>query len=164
MSTSYAFGPWTIRASEVFASSPLSFASVNLKPVVPGHVLIISKRVCPRFCDLNEEEVADLWLLARRVGAKVEPHFKATSLTMAIQDGSEAGQTVPHVHIHILPRCRGDFEKNDEVYDAIDESSKDMGQGGEPSKLSKDLDKERKPRTQEEMAKEADELRSLFED
>ena len=35
-----------------------------------------------------------------------------------------AGQTVPHVHIHVLPRRRGDFEKNDDVYDAIDDASK----------------------------------------
>lgn len=33
---------------------------------------------------------------------------------------------MPHVHIHILPRKKGDFEKNDEVYDAIDEAAKDM--------------------------------------
>ncbi len=33
---------------------------------------------------------------------------------------------MPHVHIHILPRRKGDFEKNDEVYDSIDEAAKDM--------------------------------------
>jgi|LauGreSuBDMM15SN_2_FD.fasta_scaffold286941_1 diadenosine tetraphosphate (Ap4A) HIT family hydrolase len=37
-----------------------------------------------------------------------------------------AGQTVPHVHIHILPRREGDFKKNDDVYDAIDDAAKDM--------------------------------------
>ena len=40
-----------------------------------------------------------------------------------------AGQTVPHVHIHVLPRRAGDFEKNDEVYDAIDADAKDMASG-----------------------------------
>lgn len=35
------------------------------------------------------------------------------------QDGPQAGQTVPHVHIHIIPRKSGDFEKNDEIYDAV---------------------------------------------
>ena len=48
---------------------------------------------------------------------------------MPLQDGPAAGQTVPHVHIHILPRKAGDFEKNDEVYEAIDEASKDMRSG-----------------------------------
>lgn len=35
------------------------------------------------------------------------------------QDGPEAGQTVPHVHIHIIPRKAGDFDNNDEIYDAV---------------------------------------------
>lgn len=57
----YKFGPWKIDASEVFVTSPLSFAFVNQKPVVPGHVLISPKRVLTRFSDLAPEEVADLW-------------------------------------------------------------------------------------------------------
>lgn len=40
-------------------------------------------------------------------------------LILLIQDGAEAGQTVPHVHIHILPRKAKDFERNDEIYDAV---------------------------------------------
>ena len=100
----YLFGPWKIAADEVFATSPHCFAFVNLKPVVPGHVLVSPKRVVPRFAELAPEEVADLWCLAQRVGAAIEPHFGAASLTLAIQDGPLAGQTVPHVHIHILPR------------------------------------------------------------
>lgn len=64
-------------------------------------------------------------LVAQRVGAAVEPHFGAASLTLAIQDGPAAGQTVPHVHIHVLPRREGDFSPNDAVYDAIDASEKE---------------------------------------
>ena len=45
-----------------------------------------------------------------------------------IQDGPAAGQTVPHLHIHVLPRRFGDFEPNDKVYDAVDASSKDDAQ------------------------------------
>lgn len=41
-----------------------------------------------------------------------------------MKDGQHAGQSVPHVHVHILPRKSGDFEKNDDVYDAIDDASK----------------------------------------
>jgi len=36
-----------------------------------------------------------------------------------LQDGPKAGQTVPHVHVHILPRKDGDFENNDEIYDVV---------------------------------------------
>eukprot|EP00241_Pyramimonas_parkeae_P008116 CAMPEP_0114239012 /NCGR_PEP_ID=MMETSP0058-20121206/8224_1 /TAXON_ID=36894 /ORGANISM="Pyramimonas parkeae, CCMP726" /LENGTH=168 /DNA_ID=CAMNT_0001351147 /DNA_START=274 /DNA_END=780 /DNA_ORIENTATION=+ len=153
----YQFGPFTIRETEVFAVSRLSLALVNLKPVVQGHVLIVPRRVVRRFQELSPEEVTDLWMLAQRVGSKIEPHFQASALTMAIQDGPAAGQTVPHVHIHILPRKVGDFENNDEIYDKIDEHAERMRE-----KL--DLDKERRVRTPDEMAHEASELRALFDD
>lgn len=81
----YDFGPIRIPRTQVFAETALSVGIVNLKPVVPGHVLIVSRRVVPRFADLTPEETADIWQLAKRVGAVLEPHFGATSLTYAIQ-------------------------------------------------------------------------------
>jgi bis(5'-adenosyl)-triphosphatase len=53
-----------------------------------GHVLISPIRVVRRFADLTQEEVADLWGLAQLVGKTLEPHYKAASLTLAIQVGS----------------------------------------------------------------------------
>ncbi len=82
-------------------------------------MLFVPRRVVPRFAQLTAEEVADVWLLAQRCGAALEAHFGAVSLTFAIQDGPAAGQTVPHCHIHLLPRRAGDFERNDEVYDRV---------------------------------------------
>ncbi|XP_048227349.1 bifunctional bis(5'-adenosyl)-triphosphatase/adenylylsulfatase FHIT isoform X2 [Ricinus communis] len=152
MSTeSYMFGPYKIDPEEVFYSTHLSYALVNLRPVVP----VCPRREVKRFVDLTADEISDLWLVAQKVGSRLESHHQATSLTLTVQDGPQAGQTVPHVHIHILPRKSGDFENNDEIYDAIDEKEKDLKQ-----KL--DLDKERKDRSIEEMAKEAAEYRSLL--
>lgn len=151
----YYFGPYKIEKSEVFFTTELSFALVNLRPVVHGHVLVCPKRLVKRFADLTVEETTDLWLSAQKIGSKLESHLKASSLTLAIQDGPEAGQTVPHVHIHILPRKGDDFEKNDEVYDVIDVKEKEL-------KEKLDLDKERKDRTKDEMTEEADEFRALF--
>ncbi len=67
-----AFGPWQIAGGEIFCESASSFAFVNLKPVVSGHVLIAPKRVCKRFTQLSMEEVADLWQLAKVVGKELE--------------------------------------------------------------------------------------------
>ena len=156
----YSFGPWPISPTEVFATSPLSFAFVNLKPIVPGHVLVSTKRVVPRFTDLTPEETQDLWALAQRVGAAMERHHKASSLTLTIQDGPDAGQTVPHVHVHVLPRKGNDFVPNDLVYDAIDTSSKEFV----GSAAKRDLDEDRPPRTAKEMAEEAIEYRAYFTD
>ncbi|XP_012077692.1 bifunctional bis(5'-adenosyl)-triphosphatase/adenylylsulfatase FHIT [Jatropha curcas] len=156
MSTDYyKFGPYKIDPKEVFYSTSLSYALVNLRPVVPGHVLVCPRREVKRFAELTADETSDLWLAAQKIGSRLESHHKATSLTLTIQDGPQAGQTVPHVHIHILPRKGGDFENNDEIYDAIDVKEKELKQ-----KL--DLDKERKDRSIEEMTREADEYRLLF--
>ncbi|KAK7305578.1 hypothetical protein VNO77_43484 [Canavalia gladiata] len=170
----YTFGPYKIHHTEVFYSTHLSYAmyihiqdhviqrnivwgflSLTVRDILFSHVLICPKREVKRFVDLTADETSDLWLTAQKVGKQLESYHKASSLTFAIQDGPQAGQTVPHVHIHVVPRRGGDFEKNDEIYDAMDEKEKELKQ-----KL--DLDKERKDRNLEEMAQEADEYRKLF--
>ncbi|XP_011405744.1 PREDICTED: bis(5'-adenosyl)-triphosphatase-like isoform X1 [Amphimedon queenslandica] len=146
MSSSFKFGQFLIKSRLVFYQTPLSFAFTNIRPVVPGHVLVSSVRVVSRFQDLTKEEVSDLFQCVHLIAPKIEQHFNATSLTIAIQDGPEAGQTVPHVHVHILPRRTGDFKQNDEVYEALER-----------------IDAEKRTnRTEEEMAEEADILRKLL--
>ncbi|PPD90864.1 hypothetical protein GOBAR_DD12195 [Gossypium barbadense] len=120
----YSFGPYKIDPKEVFYSTPLSYAMVNLRPVVPGSIQpgqrsVDGTREVKRFADLTVEETQDLWLTAQKIGGRLECFHKASSLTFTIQDGPKAGQTVPHVHIHILPRKDGDFERNDEIYDEL---------------------------------------------
>ncbi|XP_054936178.1 bis(5'-adenosyl)-triphosphatase isoform X5 [Physeter macrocephalus] len=91
---SFRFGQHLIKPSVVFLKTELSFALVNRKPVVPGHVLVCPLRPVERFRDLRPNEVADLFQAAQRVGTAVEKHFQGTSLTFSVQDGPEAGQTV----------------------------------------------------------------------
>ncbi|KAI9027421.1 HIT-like domain-containing protein [Phycomyces nitens] len=89
-------------------------------------------------------------LSVQKVGKVVEKFYNGSSLTMTIQDGPQAGQTVPHVHMHIIPRRKGDWANNDDIYDALDKS--------------KGVDnEERKPRSTEDMKQEATQL-SLFFD
>nr|XP_028943908.1 bifunctional bis(5'-adenosyl)-triphosphatase/adenylylsulfatase FHIT-like [Malus domestica] len=154
-SESFKFGPYKIDGRGVFYSTNLSFAMVNLRPLVPGHVLVCPRREVKRFGDLTADETSDLWITAQKVGSRLESYHKASSLTLAIQDGPQAGQSVPHVHIHILPRKVGDFEKNDEIYDALEEKEKEL-------KRKLDLDQERKDRSLEEMTQEAEEYKQLF--
>ncbi len=114
-----------IPASAVVFETPLSFVSVNKKPVLPGHLLVIPKRnTARRIADLNAEEVADLFLAVQQAQKVTETHFGARSSTVTVQDGAEAGQTVKHVHVHILPRRSGDFAENDDVYKELEKHDK----------------------------------------
>lgn len=147
------FGPFPIHKDTIFFESSLSYGIVNLKPILPGHVLIIPKRVVPRFAELTEEEMVDLYSSVYKISPKLESHYGCSALNIAMQDGKDSGQSVPHVHVHMLPRKAGDFKRNDDVYEKL-----------EDQKLDKVFveDEDRKPRTQEAMAAEARELRSIF--
>ena len=98
-SSGHVFGRWKLAHEEVFAESPLCLAFVNLKPVVPGHVLVIPRRLVKRLKDLTQAELGEAWKLARCVGSALEAHVGASAITFAIQDGEAAGQTVEHVHM-----------------------------------------------------------------
>jgi bis(5'-adenosyl)-triphosphatase len=109
------FGNFKIEPDHVFYKSPngLTYALVNLRPLVPGHVLVVPTRVVPRMKNLTSEEYDDLWGSVRVIQEALECNFGASSSNVAIQDGVHAGQSVPHVHVHILPR-RGDDHYNTE--------------------------------------------------
>lgn len=95
MSTGLPFGPnITIKLCDIFARSQLSYAFVNLKPILPGHVLVCPQRIVERFADLSKDEVGDLFVLVQKVGNVIEKAFQASSLTISLQDGPSAGQTI----------------------------------------------------------------------
>uniref|UniRef100_A0A0E0IXH7 HIT domain-containing protein n=1 Tax=Oryza nivara TaxID=4536 RepID=A0A0E0IXH7_ORYNI len=175
----YRFGPHEIDERQVFRTSPLSFAIVNIRHTRPEKKLLllfinemclcfeskkgmkerkkdsalnyISNRLVKRFADLSPDETSDLWIMAKEIGARVEQYHRASSLTFTIQDGPHSGQTVPHVHVHIVPRRKEDFENNDNNNGMMNAKNETL-----------DLDIERKDRTMEEMAQEAKEYRALF--
>ena len=139
-------------------------AFVNLKPLLPGHVLVSPRRVVPRLSDLSQDEVADLFVTVQRVGRMVERVFNASSLNIAMQDGADAGQSVPHVHAHIIPRKAMDLEfkgGSDAIYGMLEGEEGDVGKhlkerdGGRP-KFPKVDEATRAPRSDEEMKAEAE--------
>ncbi|KAK2461471.1 hypothetical protein APHAL10511_005934 [Amanita phalloides] len=125
----------------------------------------------PRLTDLDDKELSCLMHSIRRVGQVVERVYDADALTIACQDGKAAGQSIPHVHFHILPRkFKGDkFEKrNDDIYPALENSGKTLSQDlihvqdGTVELLKVDDDDGRLPRSMEEMEEEANWLRGFF--
>ncbi|KAK3749602.1 hypothetical protein RRG08_014578 [Elysia crispata] len=148
-SPQYQFGHVKVSSAQVFYRTALSFACVNIKPVLPGHALVVPLRPVVHMTDLTPAEVTDLFMTVQRVSSVVNKHFGASSSTIAIQDGPDAGQTIKHVHVHILPRKAGDFAENDDVYDALQNHDK----GWTENTVF---------RTEDEMAEEASQLRKYF--
>eukprot|EP00808_Paulinella_micropora_P000345 g22461.t1 len=101
----FKFARIPISAGQIFYMSPgsLSLAMVNLKPLVPGHVLVVSKRNCVRLSDLTDTELLDLWESVRTVVEMLQSIYNTNDIQIGVQDGLNSGQSVSHVHVHILP-------------------------------------------------------------
>jgi diadenosine tetraphosphate (Ap4A) HIT family hydrolase len=76
-------------------------------PSAPGHTLVVPRRHVGRLLDLTERESAELWGLARDQLARLES-TGPDAYTVGVNDGPAAGQTVAHVHLHLIPRRFGD--------------------------------------------------------
>ena len=98
------FGRFLVLNSQVFFESDTCRALVNLKPLVEGHVLVVPKDVVPTLGELSDARHRDLWRAARRVHSLITEEYGATGANIAVQDGVHAGQSVPHAHVHVLPR------------------------------------------------------------
>ena len=144
-----------------------------------------------RFSELTVEEVNDLWQSARTIGNAIEKvrsgaafffypmkilihtfsrnndqHWNASALTYTVQDGAMAGQTIEHVHVHVMPRKKGDFKNNDDIYTAIEDDDR-------VARTLKEMTGKQLPvscrirtlnPTQSKFADEADVLRALFDE
>jgi len=81
----YSFGQKVIPLSHSFLETKLSYAFVNLMPLIPGHVLVCPQRIVEKFEQLNPDEVADLFQTAQKVSKAVVKYFNGTSCTLAVQ-------------------------------------------------------------------------------
>src|SRR5215472_7683973 len=92
------------------ASNELAFAIYDRFPVSPGHALVITRCVVKDwFSATSAEKLAILELIDRvksRLDAELHPH----GFNVGFNAGEAAGQTVPHLHVHIIPRFRGDMD------------------------------------------------------
>lgn len=93
---------------EIIASSLLSVAFYDGFPVSPGHALIIPKRHVSSFFDLSKEERQDLLNLADSVKRILEERYHPDGYNIGINVGEAAGQSIFHVHMHLIPRYQGD--------------------------------------------------------
>ena len=83
-----------------------SICFLDAFPLAKGHVLVIPKKHHKKIQDMTSNENSDLFSLVHTMMSKVNSLTGSTLL--AIHDGENAGQEVPHIHVHLIPRSKSD--------------------------------------------------------
>lgn len=88
----------------------LAFAVFDQFPVSKGHALVVTRRLVPTWFDATAEEQAAMMDLVGEVKRRLDATFdpRPDGYNVGFNSGDAAGQTVPHVHVHVIPRYRGD--------------------------------------------------------
>lgn len=90
--------------ARVVRSSPLTLVVRDAYPVSPGHTLLIPRRHVVSFFDTHDDEQADLFRLLAEARRELLETLRPDGFNIGINDGEAAGQTVMHLHIHLIPR------------------------------------------------------------
>lgn len=85
-----------------------AFAFLDIHPLTEGHCMVIPKEHYEKLEEMPKAEVGKLFEAVRIVTEKVQKAMNTMASTIGINNGKLAGQVVPHLHIHIIPRYRGD--------------------------------------------------------
>ena len=97
--------------NDIIEENKFAFATLDSYPVSSQHCLIIPKRHVKEYFDLSEEEVLGCDQLIKKIKIKVENNDKTIKgFNIGINSGKEAGQSIMHCHIHLIPRREGDVE------------------------------------------------------
>lgn len=86
----------------------LSFVFPTNIPIVPGHLLVCPKRCVNTLEELSKKEKVSFFLLVEKTKELLKKTFSSEGFNIAWNEGEIAGQSVPHLHIHVLPRKKGD--------------------------------------------------------
>jgi len=87
-----------------------AFAIYDGFPISKGHSLVIPKRVVSSVFDLDDDEYNYIFILLREVKKILLEKYKPDGFNIGINNGTDAGQTIDHAHIHIIPRYKGDLK------------------------------------------------------
>ncbi|WP_313693301.1 HIT family protein [Halorarum halobium] len=111
-----------------------ALAFLDANPLSPGHTLVVPKAHHTRVADMSAAESRAVFDLVHELAPRIEEAVDADAHTIAVNDGPEAGQEVPHAHVHVIPRFADDdggpihavagspLELSDEELDEIAES------------------------------------------
>jgi diadenosine tetraphosphate (Ap4A) HIT family hydrolase len=99
-----------IKDREILAEHPLAAAITDSFPLTQGHTLIVPRRHVASFFELTTNERLAMLGLLDQAKATLDTRYSPSGFNIGVNDGTAAGQTVMHVHIHLIPRYKGDAD------------------------------------------------------
>lgn len=101
------------KESDIVLDNETGYLKWDKHPVTPGHILIIPFRHIPTYFDAGIHEKQSLWALVDDAKSFIEKEFLTPpdGYNIGINCGEAAEQSIPHLHIHLIPRFKGDVKK-----------------------------------------------------
>ncbi len=93
-------------SAKILHETPNSISFMDAFPLVKGHVLVIPKIHHQKIQEMSSDENSDLFSLVHTMMSKVDSISGST--LVAIHNGEDAGQEIPHIHVHLVPRSKSD--------------------------------------------------------
>lgn len=98
----------TLPESRIVARTSRALVVRDGFPISPGHTLVIPVRHIGSFFEIDDDERRELLELLAEQKRILDTEYRPDGFNIGINDGAAAGQTVPHLHIHLIPRFKGD--------------------------------------------------------
>ena len=98
----------SLEVNDILVQNEMAQAIFDKFPVNEGHVLIVPRRHVASLFDLTPEEVMSIWRLVEQVKEMLNNRFHPDGFNVGVNEGAAAGQTIFHLHVHVIPRYYGD--------------------------------------------------------
>lgn len=94
--------------STVVYEDELFKAILDVNPAARGHVIILPKKHAPNIFELPEEETSKIMMVAKKIATALKKAYSCDGVNILQNNGEAAGQTVFHLHVHVIPRFKED--------------------------------------------------------
>ena len=96
--------------NRIILENKLFYARWDNIPVSEGHAEIVPKRHVESFFELTEEELSKMYDLIRKTKEVIDEKYSPSGYNIGVNEGEAAGRTIHHLHMHLIPRYKGDVE------------------------------------------------------
>ncbi len=95
-------------SADVIGENEDAVALLDIRPLAPGHTMVIPKAHAETILELPDEKIEGVFLLVKQMTEKLAKALSPDGFTLGMNHGKNAGQAIDHLHIHIIPRFKGD--------------------------------------------------------